>query len=361
MPLPKRCLRCFYILDGLPETRCPECGLGFDPADPRTYSIKPPFIWWKYWLPGFLLAVTLGLVACLWLLYTSGYGWSTALLIPFCLGCTIGYGCKVRSFLIFLLLVGALFTVGLGLYTAHAVGLFCGLVFSGVAVGPAVLGGIFGMSLRSSLKRSRFSQKQWLPLFFLWLIPVAGAFVEGRHHYPNETIETSMIIPASVANAWDGVMFFEEVQHQPPLLLRLLLPRPLYTSGGTQYVGDIKYCVYSKGRLVKKITRRQEGRLLAFDVIEQVNIETKSVRLTAGEFRFQSLGPTETRVTLATEYQPLLGPRFAWRWAESWATHTLHRHVLEGMKRKAIEASRDHYKDAITRRLNQDPSPMSVR
>jgi hypothetical protein len=34
----KRCLGCGYILDGLPEPRCPECGRGFDPDDPETFS-----------------------------------------------------------------------------------------------------------------------------------------------------------------------------------------------------------------------------------------------------------------------------------------------------------------------------------
>ncbi len=35
----KRCLGCGYILDGLPEPRCPECGRGFDPARPETYFV----------------------------------------------------------------------------------------------------------------------------------------------------------------------------------------------------------------------------------------------------------------------------------------------------------------------------------
>jgi hypothetical protein len=36
----KRCLGCGYILDGLPEPRCPECGRGFDLANTETY-------WWR--------------------------------------------------------------------------------------------------------------------------------------------------------------------------------------------------------------------------------------------------------------------------------------------------------------------------
>jgi hypothetical protein len=34
---PRRCLGCDYILDHLPEPRCPECGRPFDPTDPATY------------------------------------------------------------------------------------------------------------------------------------------------------------------------------------------------------------------------------------------------------------------------------------------------------------------------------------
>lgn len=34
-----RCLKCGYILDGLPENRCPECGRPFNPTDDRTYRV----------------------------------------------------------------------------------------------------------------------------------------------------------------------------------------------------------------------------------------------------------------------------------------------------------------------------------
>ena len=340
MPEPARCLRCFYILDGLPEPRCPECGLEFSPEDPSTYMTRTPFIWWQYWLPGFLLATGIGFISYALLITTVGYGWAAAIVLPFCAGCLIGYACRVRTFLIVLLALIGIAGIATGLFSANVLGVLCGLVLAGVALGPIMLGSLFGVLLRNHLKRTSFSHRDWLPILLLTALPLAWGAMEGRHVYPNETIETSLIVPTSLANAWDGVMFYEEVRHEPPLLLRLLLPRPLRTTGGTQNVGDIKYCIYSKGRLVKKITRRDEMKRLAFDVIEQTKIETRSIRLTGGEFRFEGIGPQQTRVTLATEYQPLLGPRFAWRWAETLATHALHQHVLRGMKLKAEENKR---------------------
>lgn len=45
-----RCLECDYILDGLPENRCPECGAHFDPSDSWTFSVVSESglrrLWW---------------------------------------------------------------------------------------------------------------------------------------------------------------------------------------------------------------------------------------------------------------------------------------------------------------------------
>jgi len=34
---PMRCRNCGYILEHLPENRCPECGRPFDPHDPKSF------------------------------------------------------------------------------------------------------------------------------------------------------------------------------------------------------------------------------------------------------------------------------------------------------------------------------------
>ena len=47
-PPHKRCLGCSYILDHLPENRCPECGRAFDPDDPRTFTNANPSFWTRF-------------------------------------------------------------------------------------------------------------------------------------------------------------------------------------------------------------------------------------------------------------------------------------------------------------------------
>ena len=346
MPGTPRCLKCGYILDGLPEARCPECGTAFNPFDPSTFSVRIPFVSWNFWLPGFATAVGGGLFLFLLIVFFAGYGYAAAVAVPFSIGCIIGYSCKLRKLLIILLCVAGTFSVGFGLYNLSLVGVFCGIVLCGVMLGPALLGSLVGFLLRRSLKNSKFSQREWLPILIFLIMPMLVALIEGRHVYQYESIETTAIIPASIADSWDGVMFYEEVHHEPPLLLKMFLPRPLYTTGSTARVGDIKKCIYSKGHLTKIITRREDRKTLAFDVIQQDKIENRSIRLVGGEFRFEIISPSQTRVTLVTQYEPLLGPRPAWRWAEMWATHSLHNHVLKGMSLKAqeLENLREHGK-----------------
>ena len=52
-----------------------------------------------------------------------------------------------------------------------------------------------------------------------------------------------------------------------------------------------------------------------------------------GSFDLEPIdGGKRTRVMLTTRYMPLLNPRFTYQWAEALAIHTLHGHVLAGMK-----------------------------
>jgi hypothetical protein len=230
--------------------------------------------------------------------------------------------------------------IAAGLYSLSLVGIFCGLVMAGIAIVPALIGAAIGVLLRMMLKdTSSFEQRWHLPALALLIVPALAGLIDRATARPQaiESVVTSVDIPAPVGRAWNAVMFYEEVRHQPPWLLRVGLPRPLRAIGRSEKVGDVKFCIYNKGRLAKQVTHVDRQKLLTFDVIAQDRIENHSVRLTSGGFAFQPLNPDLTRVELTSSYEPKLTPRWIWRPAERLAVHTLHRHVLEGMRRKASE------------------------
>jgi hypothetical protein len=333
-----RCRNCYYVLENLPEPRCPECGTPFDFDDPDTYTIKPPFVRWKLWLPGLLLALGGGMALYLFIVPFTGFGFAATLLVPASAGAIIGYSCRVRTFLIVMVSIITLSGLLFGCLTVNYAGLLCGLMLAGIALGPLTIGTIAGMLLRLWLKRSQFDQRWHLPLIAFLLLPVIGALVEWATDRPAplETVQTSMVMDAPIERAWASIQFYEEVKHGPPPLLRLGMPLPLYTIGRAAVVGDLKTCVYDKGRLTKRITAVEPRRRLAFRVVEQ-GFEQHAMTLSDGGFDFAPFGDDADRsqVTLTTTYRSHLGPRWCWRPFERFTVHTLHRHVLRGMKEEA--------------------------
>jgi hypothetical protein len=258
---------------------------------------------------------------------------------PFCIGAIVGYGCRARPIWLTPLALIAIGAAIAGLYSMSLVGIFCGIVLGIVALVPVLFGTAVGYMLRVALRASNFEQRWHLPLVGLLLAISLTASIDRATMRPHaiESVVTSIQMPAPVGRAWNAVMFYEEVRHPPPFLLRIGLPKPLRTYGKSESVGDVKFCIYNKGRLAKQVTRSEPQRLLAFDVIVQDRIENHSIRLTDGSFAFQPVGDNQTQVALTTSYQPKLGPRWIWRPAEELAVHTLHRYVLEGMQQRAAE------------------------
>jgi hypothetical protein len=284
-----------------------------------------------------LLASGIGAVLYPILIYYSGFRWTVTLLLPLCLGALIGYGCRVSLFLQILFALVVLCGLLLGLYTQNIVGVYCGLILGAIALGPLIIGTLLGFFLRAMLKGTSWDQRWHLPTLLLLIAPLLAGAIEARYErpYPDETVTSAVVMPASTDRAWNAVMFYEEVRQPLPLLMRFALPHPLYTQGSTESVGDFKACVYNHGRLVKRVTQRVPNVILSFDVVEQTKIENRSVVLKGGSFQFSPISPNQSRVTLSTTYQPLLGPRWAWRWSERIGIHTLHGYVLNGMRLKA--------------------------
>jgi hypothetical protein len=335
--LPPRCIDCNYVLLGLPEPRCPECGRQFDPENFHTYTYKPPYVRWKFWMPP-LIMIGITFLILVVLFQTSGVGVAATIVAPFTLGGLLGYAVRkaTTTTLIIVAILGAITSIGL-LVVGGFSGLFCGLVLFSIAVTPVFVGLLAGIILRRTLKGSSFSQRWHLPVWFFIALPLVWAWFEGpvSCRYGQVEITTTQMIDAPLNQTWVGVTMYEDVRHAPPLLLRLGLSRPLYSRGDMTHVGDIKTCVYDQGQLVKRITKVDPGKVIEFEVIDQT-IERCAARLKRGSFKFECVSPTQTRVTLTTVYEPFLAPRFAWQPFEQLSAHTLHRHVLLGMSENAV-------------------------
>jgi hypothetical protein len=147
------------------------------------------------------------------------------------------------------------------------------------------------------------------------------------------TVETRLVFPCAPAQAWETLLFYEQLEEAPPLHLRLLLPVPVGTSGGKSRPGDEARCLYRGGHLIKRVTAVEPCRSYFFEVVEQELRVGGGIRLLGGAYSLRELAADATEVSAVTRYQSPLRPRWLWQPLEALVCHAFHRHILGAMRR----------------------------
>lgn len=319
---------------------CLTCGLQYDPARPETYAIHSSSSRWKFWVPGFLLAVLLGTLTYAGCLQIGrDMGWSLFIAVPVCFGTILGYGCRVQAWAFGVLAVLVITSVIFSLIVMNLAGVFCGFTLGIIFLVPTFMGIFLGVTLRLALIAGKWDHA-WYFRWYIWLIaslPLIGQQIEDR--IPRRTeiavVRTGLTIDATPQEAWNAIMFYEDVEHAPPWLLHLALPQPIRSEGSKQKDGEVVTCFYNCGEIKKRITKVDAPRRLAFDVVSVQMRSENYAELKDGSFEIEPVGEKQSRITLTTRFERKLHPTFFWEPIERKVIHTLHGHVLEGMRRKA--------------------------
>ena len=289
-------------------------------------------------LLSYFVSIVLILLGSFLLLYAAdawpSFGLVLVLLVPFSIGFAAGYSGPVPPLLSGILAVvsfGAVLLLGVTLGVA---GLLCSAVFLAIVMLSLVAGALLAVASRRFLEKKARRARAARTLSVLLLANLGLLYAESLlpRTFDAETIETVQVLELPAREVWNRFLFYEDWGHERPFLLRVGLPRPLFTVGQVTAPGDKKKCVYDKGYLVKEVTSYIPTRELTFNVTEQVGIENRSIRLLDGSFRLDPLGPGRTRTTLVTRYVPKLQARVFWRPWERRVTRLLHQHILDGIE-----------------------------
>ncbi len=155
-----------------------------------------------------------------------------------------------------------------------------------------------------------------------------------------DVVATRMMFPASADDVWRQLMFYEQIETRPSLLLRLLLPTPIRSLGRTGAVGDEARCLYEGGYLVKRVTQIDPGRSYAFEIAEQALALRGGIRLAGGAYSLRALDGRRVEVTLVTRYASASRPRWLWRPVEEAVCHAFHRHILGAIQAACTQSCR---------------------
>ena len=338
---PLSCLRCgrrLVVLDR--PAACPQCGWQYDPSRAETVATHASSSRWKFWLPGFLAAVLIGTLTYAGCLQVGDQmGWALFFAVPISFGALLGYACRLQTWGYVALSVLAITTIIFLLVTFSLAGVFCGFTLGLIFLIPTTAGLVCGVTLRMLLIAGRWDHA-WYFRWYVWLmaaLPLITQQVEDRFPRRREiaVIQTGLTINSTPEEAWNAIMFYEDVEHAPPWLLHLALPKPIRSQGDKRRAGEVVTCFYNCGEIKKRISAVLPPRRLVFDVVSVQMRSENYAHLKDGSFEISPVGDKRCRITLQTRFERKLQPAFIWEPIEREVIHTLHGHVLEGMRRKA--------------------------
>jgi hypothetical protein len=353
------CRRCGNPLDLLAQpTACPNCGLQYDPTRPETYTTHRGSSRWKFWVPGFLLSVAVGTLSYALCLRTGSMGTALFFAVPVSFGAILGYATRVQTWAFVALGTIAICSVVFALVSLNLAGIFCGFTLGVIFLIPTFVGLICGVLLRLLLIAGGWDHA-WYFRWYVWLIaalPLIGQQIENLIPRGRDiaVVKTGLTIDATPQEAWNALMFYEEVQHSPPWLLHLALPKPIRSEGNKHKEGEVIRCFYDCGTISKRISKVQPVRRLSFEVVDVQMRSENYASLRDGSFEIEPVGTMQCRITLTTRFERKLRPAWVWAPIERKVIHTLHGHVLEGIRRKAAE-SRAQDKRPAPDRPDTDP------
>ena len=153
-------------------------------------------------------------------------------------------------------------------------------------------------------------------------------------------IVTRKPIAATPSQVWDALVFYEQIDRQPPWLLRMLLPRPMDTEGTKSAPGDEALCRYEGGHLLKRVTHVEPGVRYEFVVAQQDLRLGRGLRLHGGSYGLRPLDDGGTELAVTTNYSASTGPAWLLRPVEAFVCHRFHHYLLDAIGRAAMQGSR---------------------
>ena len=216
-------------------------------------------------------------------------------------------------------------------------GLICTVMALPLAWAIAVPGALLGRAVATGM----FKRVQPGIGTAALVIPLLVAVEPRPTTLPREVV-TVVEIAAPPDAVWKNVVTFPELASPTELMFRLGFAAPIGARIEGTGVGAIRYCDFTTGSFREPITAWEEGRLLAFDIVEQAppmrelspygDIQPPHLngyfRATHGEFRLIPLAGGRTRLVGTTRYQLDMGPQWYWALFADQIVETIHERVL---------------------------------
>jgi hypothetical protein len=159
-------------------------------------------------------------------------------------------------------------------------------------------------------------------------------------------VRSAIVIDAPVDRIWPHIVAFRPIAEPTDLLFRagVAYPRSVRIDGAG--VGATRYCVFSTGTFVERVTVWEPGRRLTFDVasgppplreltpyrdVHPPHLDGY-LRSRRGEFRLVRLPGGRTRLEGSSWYELEMAPEGYWQLFSDALIHRIHNRVFDHIK-----------------------------
>lgn len=269
--------------------------------------------------------------------YFAGFGWGVSIGGPFAVGLFSAWLAPPKVRLVIGLALVALVPFGFAITFAitgkaeeAGVGMFCGLIAIAVLAPGYLLGYGAGRIISRIDKKRVMELRTRIALPIGVPIAVQCAQLLLGLALDDETVSASRFIPAPPSAVWQSSNFRGESAPEARWPFRLGMTRAHGKEGHARAAGDEKTYFFRKGHIRIRVTESAPPERLAFEVVEQQNVEDRAARFRGGMMRFTPEG-IGTRADFSLTYAPLMTPRWLWWPVESWAAEAVLEETLERM------------------------------
>jgi uncharacterized membrane protein YhaH (DUF805 family) len=190
-----------------------------------------------------------------------------------------------------------------------------------------------------AIRRPAASAMLLIPLLTLFEPAHIGA---RQLHVVNSSIE----INASPAAIWPHLIEFQPIAPPQEFMFRVGIAYPTRSHTDGAGIGATRYCEFSTGAVVERVTTWDPGKRLSFDVESQPapmveltpykDVEPPHlrgyIRSKQGEFRLVALPGGRTRLEGTSSYELDIEPETYWSFWTSASVHAIHMRVFEHIK-----------------------------
>ena len=287
-----------------------------------------------------------------WVLGT--YGWALFTLVPVIMGfiaaCIYGFSEPRSSTSCISVALASVIVGGLAILGFAIEGAICVLLAAPLALPLAAFGGWLGYLAQRNPDVN--VQNPQIAGALLLLLPFT---MYGEHRIRAEArqiaVSTSIVIHAPADRVWTSVIRLSSVP-KPESIIFHSVAYPIKTTLEGTGIGARRECVFSTGSIVEPIEVWSPGKELRFAVVSQPplmreltpypdvhppHLRLEYLRSREGQFTLSPQPDGSTLLTGTSYYESRLWPGAYWQiWTDAIA-HTVHRVVLQEIKRQAEE------------------------